>query len=119
VQDPLVALVSWNGNTVRFSAPIKILSYGRGYWGSGSPTSVTEFGFSGLDELHGMLRLPGTHSSFSFTDASEYWHGITIGVAGLADNGGSPVSAVPEPGSLALLGLAGVGLAALRRRKSA
>ncbi|WP_068804153.1 PEP-CTERM sorting domain-containing protein [Thauera phenolivorans] len=119
VLDPLIALVSWNRNTVSFSTPIEFLSHGAGHWGSGTPINITDFGFSGSGELHGVIRLPGTHSSFSFTDATESWHGFTIGVAGLADEGGSPVSAVPEPGSLALLGLAGAGLAALRRRKSA
>ena len=62
-----------------------------------------------------MIRLPGVHSSISFTDTSENWHGFTVGVVGLA--GEQPA---PEPASIALLGL-GLGLAALgglRKRRS-
>jgi hypothetical protein len=37
VVDPLIALVSWNGNTVDFGTPIEILSFGQGFWGTGTP----------------------------------------------------------------------------------
>ena len=37
VSNPLIGLVSWNGNTVDFGAPINVLSYGQGFWGNGTP----------------------------------------------------------------------------------
>ena len=111
VVDPLIALVSWNGNTVDFGQPIEVLSYGGGYWGSGTPiVNVNSTGFYGSGEVHGVIRLPGTFTSISFSHTSENWHGLTVGVVGLP---------VPEPETYALMlvGLAAVGFAA-RRRKS-
>ena len=114
VQDPLIALVSWNGNTVDFGVPIEILSFGAGYWGNGTPVlNQAGTGFFGSGEVHGVIRLPGVHSSISFTDTSENWHGFTVGVVGLADD-----QAVPEPASLALLGLGLAALGGLRKRRT-
>lgn len=109
VVDPLIALVSWNGNTVQFSAPIEIVSFGSGYFGNGTPiVNAAGDGFFGSGEVHGVIRLRGTYTSFSFTHSSENWHGFTVGIT----------SAVPEPLS-GLLMLAGLPLLALqlRRRK--
>lgn len=113
VVDPLIALVSWNGNTVDFGVPIEVLSFGSGFWGNGTPVlNATGTGFFGSGEVHGVIRLPGTYTSIIFTHTSENWHGLTVGVVALADN------QAPEPSSVLLAGLALAG-AALRRRATA
>jgi hypothetical protein len=113
VKDPLIALVSWNGNTVDFGVPIEILSFGAGFWGNGTPIlNMDGDGFFGSGEVHGVIRLPGIYSSISFTHTSENWHGFTVGVLGLGDD----EQTVPEPFSLGLVGLGLAGLAAMRRR---
>ena len=108
VTDPVIGLVSWNGNTVNFGVPIEIDSFGPGFWGNGTPVlNAAGTGFVGNGEVHGVIRLPGTHDIITFTHTSENWHGFTVGV-------------VPEPASYAML-LVGLGLVgfAARRRKSA
>jgi len=108
VQDPLLALVSWNGNTVEFGVPINILSYGRGYWGSGTPIlNQNGTGFYGSGEVHGVIELPGVYSSISFTHTNEYWHGLTVGARDVV---------VPLPGTLLLLGSGLIALAGRRHR---
>jgi hypothetical protein len=68
VKDPLFALVSWNGNIVKFGVPINILSYGPGPYGSGIPVlNDTDTGFYGNGEVRGVIDLPGTYSSITFT----------------------------------------------------
>jgi hypothetical protein len=114
VTNPLLALVSWNGNTVEFGVPVTFLSYGAGYWGNGTPVlNAGGTGFFGSGEVHGVIEVPGTFTSLSFTHTSENWHGFTVGVMGAA-----PPPQVPEPASLLLLGtgLVGVGRAWRKRR---
>ncbi|MBI2528425.1 MAG: VPLPA-CTERM sorting domain-containing protein [Candidatus Rokubacteria bacterium] len=118
VEDPLLALVSWNGNVVDFGVPIEILSFGCGFFGCGTPLlNAGSTGFTGAGEVHGVIRLPGAFSSISFTHTSEFWHGLTVGVLGLAEPPPPPPTGVPAPASLVLLGLGLAGLAAARRRK--
>jgi hypothetical protein len=111
VTNPLFAFTSWNGNNAEFGAPILILSYAQGYWGTGTPTiSGTGMGFNGNGEETGVIQITGTFTSITFTDAIyEHWHGFTIGVA-------PTTSSVPEPATMLLLGLGLVGLAGLRRK---
>lgn len=112
VVDPYIGLVSWNGNTVDFGVPIVIDSFGPGFWGPGTPVlNATGTGFFGSGEVHGVIRLPGSFDSITFSHTSEGWHGFTVGVAGIAP--------VPEPETYAML-LAGLGLLgfAARRKKA-
>lgn len=117
VVNPLIALVSWNSQpVVTFSAPLQIVAQGCGYWGCGN-IAVSGSAMSASGEAHGTIRLVGTYNQISFTDGSENWHGISVGVESVA----VPVTATPEPASLVLMGsgLLGVMGVARRRRRSA
>ncbi|SEM23999.1 VPLPA-CTERM protein sorting domain-containing protein [Syntrophus gentianae] len=110
VTNPLLALVSWNGNTVDFGEDvITFLSYGQGYWGNGTPIMNSDnTGFYGSGEVHGVLQLTGTYDSITFTHTGEYWHGLTVGAVDLAP--------VPIPAALWLFGSGLVGLVGLKRK---
>jgi hypothetical protein len=114
VTNPLFAWTSWNGNSAQFGVPISILSYARGYWGTGTPAlNLDGTSFNAAGEETGVVQLMGTFTSITFTDsANEYWHGFTMGLPGAVPSG------VPEPTTVLLLGLGIVGLAGARRIRS-
>lgn len=116
VVDPIFALVSWNGNTVDFGTTIEVLRSGPGYYGSGTPViNAAGTGFYGNGEVHGLIRLPGTFTSITFTDTTETWHGFTVGVTGLGETPPPPPTGVPAPAPLAVLATGLLALAGVRR----
>lgn len=111
VSDVYLALISWNGNSGTFDQPFEVISQGQGYWGTGSFQNLTPTSFTSPGELHAIIRFTGSFDQVSFTDLTENWHGIQIGIAGLA-----PVIPEPATWALMLLGLGATG-GALRRRQ--
>lgn len=115
IVNPYVALVSVGqpgyGVSYTFNGPINSMgAAGPNYWGTGSG-SYSGNTFTGV-EYNGVLQLSGSFSALTVSTApNESWHGFNIGSEALAGS-------VPEPGSLALIGLGLAGLAAASRRKS-
>lgn len=93
-------------------------------WGAYSATSavlasnvITDTNASGLLDTYTYTFLATTTSTtLRFTDVSG---NNTVSIDGLIDNVSVNANAVPEPASLALLGLGVAGFAASRRRKAA
>ncbi len=93
--------------TYGFDQAFVIDSEGQGYWGN-DPTDGVHVGNTlKMSEFHGLLRFSAPVSSLTFsTNPGEYWHAFTFGSA-----------AVPEPGSIALAGLALLAAGAATRRR--
>ena len=115
VVDPVMAILSLGqpglAVTYNFNAAFDLLNSGTGFFGGNAGGSLFEDPGNVLRgiEGHGIIQFPGTFTSISWTiPTAENWHGFQIGI---------PVVSVPEPATLALLGIGLAGLAISRRRK--
>jgi hypothetical protein len=121
IKDPIMSIVSLgqagSNTTYDFNVPFTIVSQGYGWWG-GNSTALTQLTGDVLqgNEGHGTIQFIGTFSTFEWTVPNpEYWHGFTFGIR--TTEAIEPTNPVPEPGTVALLGLGLVGLAMYGKRK--
>jgi hypothetical protein len=119
VTNPYLAMISWNGAVVSFNDTFTVVAQGPGYWGSGNYVPINgNTGLNNPGEATAFLQFAGTVTSLTITDTvPEFWHGMTVGIGGIASSTGG---GVPEPGTwaLMLLGAGAAGLALRARRQA-
>lgn len=110
VVDPVMAILSLGAacaTTYNFDAAFDVLNFGAGHFGGGTLTELPGNILQG-QEGHGIIQFSGTFNSISWTiPTAEFWHGFTVGIAGVAT--------VPEPGMWWLFSLGLAGLIVYRR----
>jgi len=112
VTNPYIALSDWRNVHVTFSAPFDVVSQGCGVSGCGTfSVNGTGDGFTGVNDVYGVLQFHGTFTQLAFVDSEAGAHGFRVGLAEPA--------AAPEPAAWALMlvGFFGMG-ATLRRRRA-
>jgi hypothetical protein len=139
IANPVFAFVSLNRNGYAFDQDFELLSLGGvdgkacGYWSCGGASKVVvdlgggvfEYQLNanniGGTEPHGTLRFTGAFDTLTWRSSSnEFWNGFTVGVQGTAIEvfpEVPEVPGVPEPGSVALVGLGLFALARSSRRR--
>lgn len=110
VDNLFFAVVSLNGNGYVFNSDFDVVSYGTGFWGSGTLTKTDLGGgqwmTSGSGEPHGVIRFTQPVTSISWTSrANEYWNGFTVGTYGVARTPDSGTTALLLTGALGTLAM--------------
>lgn len=124
IKDPLMAITTLGSGSIPatydFNAPFTILSQGPTCCWGGGPNQLTQSGNSLTGrEGAGSIQFIGNYSTFSWTmPNSEYWHAFTFGIRTTeALEPTPPSNGIPEPASLALMGIGLAVIASLQRKR--